>query len=462
MIRNRFALIVFARLLLLAISMAALAYGIFRPFLPFTLLMLLVLSVWQFITLMKFINRTNDELAAFFTGIRYMDVMRTFNISALEKNFSNMRDSFNRLNQHMMALRLEKEAHAQLNQVVIDRIETGIIVFEQGGKVRFHNHSAAGILGVERISRMDLVKISGTSLLALAESLLPGKPRVVRHRSAGREIPISIKGKEIIVGQEQVFVLTLQVIRTELDQKEVESWQKLIRVLTHEMMNNITPVVTLSKNIERCLEKVMPEESQPGSKASGRYETGDFARYRDELNDAQASARMIEERSQSLLHFVHKYRSLTLLPEPDPRPVRVKDFLERQLNVFQAQFGDTGVVARLEVNPGDLEGNMDEMLMTQAITNLLKNAGEALARTPDPAVQVAAFAEGGQLRIRISDNGEGIPPENMDAVFVPFFSTKQGGSGVGLSLCKQIMALHQGAVEVDSVHGQGAAFTLVF
>jgi two-component system, NtrC family, nitrogen regulation sensor histidine kinase NtrY len=449
MILNRFALIVFTRLVLLAISLAALAYGITRPFLPFTLIALAVFSGWLFHGLMKFVNRTNDELAAFFTGLHHMDVTRSFDRSSLERNFNNLRGAFTKVSDQVKDLRKEKEQQALLNQCVIDRIETGIIVFDLHGQVHFHNRSSAVIAGQETLSRLDLVKLGAHPLLQLADTLTPGRPRVVSIKRNGRELPVSVQLKKIIVGQEQMNVLTMQMIKTELDQKEVESWQKLIRVLTHEMMNNITPVVTLSKNIEKCLGKIQPPESHP-----------DFPQA--EVDDAMASARMIEERSQSLMHFVNRYRSLTLMPEPDPVRVRVKTFLEHQLGVFRTQFREMGISVKLEVSPEDLEVMMDEKLMSQAITNLLKNAVEALGKAGDPAITVNAFAEGGKPLIRISDNGEGIQPDNLDAVFIPFFSTKQQGSGVGLSLCRQIMGLHQGAIEVESVPSQGATFTLVF
>jgi two-component system, NtrC family, nitrogen regulation sensor histidine kinase NtrY len=437
MIWNRFALIVFIRLLLLAISLATLAYGITRPFLPFTLVVLAALCGWLFWSLMKYVNRTNDELAAFFTAFQYMDTTRNFDITSLERNFGNLRGSFKRVSDQVKDLRKEKEQQAHLNQCVIDRIDTGIIAFDREGHVHFHNNSAAGIVSHDGFSRLDLVKISGLSLLQIADSLTPGKARVVSIKKNGKELPVSFQIKEIIVGKECVKVLSLRGIKTELDQKEVESWQKLIRVLTHEMMNNITPVVTLSKNIERCLGK-------------------------GEVDDALASARMIEERSQSLMNFVNKYRSLTLMPEAELTRVPVRPFLEDQLAAFGTPFSERGIEAKLDVSPGNLEVMMDGKLMAQAITNLLKNAVEALVKTSKPAIQVSARAEGDKPCIRISDNGEGIPPENLDAVFVPFFSTKEEGSGVGLSLCKQIMGLHQGSVEVESVPGRGTTFTLVF
>ena len=449
MIWNRFALIVFIRLLLLAISLAALAYGIIRPILPFTLIALAALCGWLFWSLMKYVNRTNDELAAFFTGFQYMDATRNFDIHSLERNFGNLRGSFKRVSDQVKDLRKEKEQQAQLNQCVIDRIETGIIAFGREGKVHFHNSAAADIVSHDGFSRLDLVKISGVSLLQIADSLTPGKPRVVSIKKDGRELPVSVQIKEIIVGKESVKVLSLHGIKTELDQKEVESWQKLIRVLTHEMMNNITPVVTLSKNIERCLGKLSEAGSRSGSQQG-------------EVDDALASARMIEERSQSLMNFVNKYRSLTLMPEAELTSVPVRPFLEDQLAAFGTQFSERGIVAKLDVSPENLEVMMDGKLMAQAITNLLKNAVEALGKTSKPAMQLSACVEGNKPCIRISDNGDGILPENLDAVFVPFFSTKEEGSGVGLSLCKQIMGLHQGSIEVESVPGKGTTFILVF
>ncbi|MFO8055513.1 MAG: ATP-binding protein [Bacteroidales bacterium] len=449
MIFNRFTFLVFVRLLLLAVSLALLLHIALKPGFLFTLIMLAVLAGWQFWALLRFLVQTNDELAMFFTGFQYRDATRSFDPGSLKKNFSNLGDALNKVSQQLKNIRMEKEAQSLLNQSVIDQMSTGIIAFNREGGVRFHNRAAANILGVEGFSRLDQLQNVRKDFSGMVQSLQPGKPRLVTLTRSGRELPVSIKVKELLVGQEGMYLLTLQEIKSEMDQKEVESWEKLIRVLTHEMMNNITPVITLSNNIEKCLGQMALSGNRYGEDQGN-------------IDDALASARLIEDRSQGLMNFVNKYRSLTLMPEAELARVPIKPFLENQLAAFGGQFRERGILAKLDVSPGDLEVGMDVGLMAQAITNLLKNAVEALDKTREPVIRVSAFSERERPCIRISDNGVGIPPENMDAVFIPFFSTKEEGSGVGLSLCKQIMGLHQGSIEVESSAGKGTSFTMFF
>lgn len=449
MIFNRFTYLVFVRLLLLAISLALLLNIALKPGFLFTMIMLAVLAGWQFWALLRFLVRTNDELAMFFAGFQYRDATRSFEPGSLKRNFSNLGDSLNKVSQQLKNIRIEQEAQSLLNQSVIDQISTGIIAFNQEGGVRFHNQAAANILGVEGFSRLDQLKNARKDFSGMVQSLQPGKPRLVTLTRSGRDLPVSIKVKELLVGQERMYLLTLQELKSEMDQKEVESWEKLIRVLTHEMMNNITPVITLSNNIEKCLGQMALSGNQCGEDQGN-------------IDDALASARLIEDRSQGLMNFVNKYRSLTLMPEAELALVPLKPFLEDQLAAFGAQFRERGILAKLDVSPGDLEVMMDVGLMAQAITNLLKNAVEALDKTREPVIRVTAFSGRERPCIRISDNGAGIHPENLDAVFIPFFSTKEEGSGVGLSLCKQIMGLHQGSIEVESFAGKETSFTMVF
>ncbi len=446
MIPNRFTLLVFGRLVLISLTMALLLLALDRPGLPFTSLFLLGLFFWQFLGLLCFLTRTNEVLAGFFSGIRSMDATRGVDLSYLQMNFGNLGDSMEKAFEQMKTLRAEKEKQALLNQCVIDRIATGILVADQDGGVVFHNAAAARLLGVEGFTRLDHLKGRNRSFREKLGTLVAGKPLVVRMDQEGRELPVSLLKKDITVGQQPMEVITMQPIRAELDQGEVASWQKLIRVLTHEMMNNMTPLVTLSRNIEKCLEK-----------------TGEVAGTKDSpVQDAVVSARMIGERSQGLMNFVNNYRSLTLLPAATCRPTPLKPFLEKMLALFTEEFQKGPVRKVLSVVPEDLQVALDEQLLSQALINLIKNALEALPGDSAPEISLKAFVENGQAVIRLADNGVGIPPENLDAVFVPFFTTKEHGSGVGLSLCKQIMSQHQGSLELRSESGKGTEVSLWF
>lgn len=416
----------------------------------FTLLLLLLLLGFQFVLLLRFLNRTNDELAAFFFSFLHKDVTRTFDMQGLEKNFSSLHASFNKMNALLREARHEKEQQQQFNQLVIDQVSTGLLTFEASEKITFCNQAAVDLFGVSGFSRLEQLEKVSPGLTSFIGNLKNGKPGVFPVRNLkGRQTPTSFTLKEFKQGTQHISLLAMQPIGTQLEHHQVASWQKLIRVLTHEMMNTMTPVVTLSRNIEKCLEPLMHVEGLPEESVIN-------------IRDAEKSASLIASRSHSLMNFVENYRSLSLLPEPRPEVVALEPFLQRQLDMFLMILRERNINCQVSVSPAGLECMMDPLLMSQVMVNLIKNAVEALDKVPEPAIRINAYANNGQVCISVHDNGCGIAPGNVESVFVPFFTTKKDGSGVGLSLCQQIMSLHQGVVELQSIPGNGCNVTLVF
>ncbi len=449
MVFNRFTLLVFIRLLLLFATLTLLAWSFVRGAGIFTLGWLVVLSLLQVWWLFRYLSRTNDELASFLLGLQHQDTMRTYSTGRLERQFANLRHSFRYINEQLLSVRVEKEKQYQLYQALIDQSPTGLLTIDGKGHIPFCNKAALELLGKEEFSRLEHLRSVSTSLPIFLKKLKPGRSEVfpLKDRKS-RMLPVSFKRKDIWVSGEMLQLISMSPIREELEHHEIESWQKLIRVLTHEMMNSITPVVTLSKNIEMCLQRLNKDS---GSVVDGEY-----------ISDAIQSARMIGERSQGLMEFVNTYRSLTLLPDPKPVKVAVKDFMEKQAGVFSVIAREKGIDIEVHVAPENLMADFDEGLVAQAVINLIKNSVEALEGIDRPRIRCGSGMENEGFFISIVDNGSGIPANQIDAVFVPFYTTKEGGSGVGLSLCRQIMAMHKGSVEILSEEYKGTAITLLF
>lgn len=446
---NRFTLQVLLRLLILLAFLSILAWGLVNGAGIFTLGWLIALTVLQLWLLFRFLSRTNDELAAFLLALQQQDTTRDYSTGRLERQFANLRESFQKINRQFQLVRVEKEKQTRLYQALINQSPSGLFTLNQQGGVPFCNQASLDLLGMEELSRLEQCRSISLALPAFINKLRPERSEVfplMDHKA--HPLPVSFTRKDIHVGGEALRLISMSPIREELEQHEMASWQKLIRVLTHEMMNSVTPVVTLSKNIEMCLK---PLAANPDGETKLEY-----------IHDALHSAEMIGERSQGLMEFVNTYRSLTLLPDPKPTQVRLLPFLEKQSGLFLAIARDQGLALQTKVFPEDLTGFFDEGLVAQAVINLVKNAIEATADTLQASISCTAGNEDGHLFIRIKDNGMGIPEDQLDSVFVPFYTTKEGGSGIGLSLCRQIMSMHKGSVEIVSQAGLGTSITLLF
>ncbi|MFO7978136.1 MAG: ATP-binding protein [Bacteroidales bacterium] len=448
MVYNRFTGILAVRLVLLVLTLFLLARVLAGDPTPFVLIFLLILSGAQFWGLLKLLNRTNDELAAFFSSFQHKDATRSFDLENLDRNFSTLRDSFNKMTGVLREARKEKEEQSRLNQLMIDQVGTGMFIFHAGGRVVFHNKASASLLGISEFSQLQHLSFGTPSLPAFIADLKPGRPQVYALQMPGRkEVPVSFSKKRFRLGDQDLSLVSMHPIGKELEQQEVGAWQKLIRVLTHEMMNTLTPVVTLSGNIERCLSPVKQAHDIPE----------DFQEY---IEDAVKSASLITSRSQSLMHFVEKYRSLSLMPPFKPESIALKPFLEKQIDFFSHSVRQVDI--HLKVEPPEQQVIIDPVLMSQVMVNLIKNALEALAETPRPSITIMAGTAREYWYIAVHDNGPGIAAEHLDNVFVPFFTTRKQGTGVGLSLCRQIMSVHQGSVEIESEPGKGCLVKLLF
>ncbi len=448
MVYNRFTGILAVRLLLLVLTLLLLAVVSVKNPMPFVMIFLLGLSGAQVYGLLKLLNRTNDELAAFFNSFQHKDATRTFDLQNLERNFSTLHASFNKMTAVLRETRKEKEEQAHLNQLIIDQVGTGMFIYHAAGKVPFFNKASAAMLGIKEFSQLEHLSVSSPSLPAFIVNLKPGKPEVYALAGVSRkEVPVSFSRKVFRQGGQDLSLITMHPIGKELEQQEVGAWQKLIRILTHEMMNTLTPVVTLSGNIERCLDPVKQVKEMPG----------DVKEY---IDDAAQSAMLITSRSQSLMHFVEKYRSLSAMPPFKPESIMLQPFLEKQIAFFSHDVRQ--VKMHLKVDPSDQQVTIDPVLISQVMVNLIKNALEALAETTEPSITIIAGKTRDHWYIAVQDNGPGIAAEHLENVFVPFFTTRKQGTGVGLSLCRQIMSVHQGSVEIESEPGKGCRVKLLF
>ena len=397
-----------------------------------------LLLLYQLYGLVHFVERTNRDLARFLAAIRYADFSQSFSGGGLGSSFDELKTAFNEVLDAFRRARAEKEEQARYLQTVVQHIGVGLLVFDRGGRVSLINNTAKRLLGVPRLGDIaDLDSVS-PSLAAALKNLGPRGRDLVRFE----EIQLALHASVFRTGGREHTLVALQDIGPDLDEKETEAWQNLIRVLTHEIMNSITPIASLAATADGMLK----EDGLDGETAE----------------DIRTAVGTIQRRSEGLLQFVEAYRGLTRVPAPSFEIVPVAGLFARVEQLLRPQFAESGIELHTEVDPPGLELTADAGQVEQVLINLLSNAREATEGAAGARVDLSAHLARGKVVVKVEDNGSGIVEEALGKVFIPFFTTKQNGSGIGLSLCRQIMRLHRGSISVRSHPGERTVFSLRF
>jgi nitrogen fixation/metabolism regulation signal transduction histidine kinase len=343
----------------------------------------------------------------------------------------------NEINKKIQDARISREEKHQYLQAVVEHLETGILSFNSKGDVELINKAAVEILGSKLVNTIDNITGNVPELKHIfSDDFVDG---VVRINSAGRNMELVVKAKLLKIAGEPIRIYSFQNIRQELESRELESWKKLIRVLRHEIMNSITPITTLTTAIKRSF------TTNGNQKPMDQIDTS-------HIKDAVISAEVIEERSIGLISFVEKFRNITDLPKPVFKNFLVPELFERVSLLFQNVLLEKDIKLTISSEP-ELYLNADPRLLEQVLINLIKNAIEAIGSHGH--IKIKAFrGENNKICLQVTDNGPGISAENLGNIFVPSFTTKENGMGVGLSICKQIVQLHHGEILVNSTPGE--------
>ncbi len=422
-------------LLLLPLSLRDLAY----PAIPLVIGVLAALQVWS---LIRFVDRTNRDLARFLQAVRYADFSQTYVTGGLGSSFDELKRSFNEVLDAFRATRAEKEEQSLYLQMVVQHIGVGLVAFDRQGEVSLINNAAKRLLRVNRLANVSDLESRGPGLAQTLTTLGPRRKALLRLEEDGEVRQLACFAALFRTGEEEHRLVSLHDIQSELEEQEMEAWQRLIRVLTHEIMNSITPIASLSATAEGLLQ----QETVAG----------------EDVSDVRTAVHTIHRRSQGLLQFVDAYRDLTRVPAPDFEITPVGGLFERVTQLMGHQFEEAGVELVHAVDPPSLEVTADPGQVEQVLINLLRNACDAAGGRDGARVELTAFMDRDRVVIDVADNGTGIVEEALDKLFIPFFTTKQDGSGIGLSLCRQIMRMHRGTISARSEPGVRTVFSLRF
>jgi len=446
---KNFRLGVILRVLLLSLNLGLLFYLLTTPFSATSIVLLLIAAV-QVSGLIRFVEKTNNDLARFLQSIQYSDFSQTFTNRKRGRSFSDLYTAFTEIMDEFRRVRAEREEQHQYLQTVVQHIGVGLIAFKRDGEVELINTAAKRILGISHLTSIEGIGAVSVPLADTLRRLRSGERHLAKIEINSELTQLAINATEFRMRNEQYTLVSLQNIRSELEEKEMEAWQKLIRVLTHEIMNSITPISSLASTVNSLLK---PENG--GQKP--------LQISPETLEDIQGAVSTIEKRSQGLLHFVDAYRNLTRIPKPKFSIVRVKDLFREVEQLMSVQIPGKPVRFTSSVEPQSLEVTADRELVGQVLINLLLNAIQAVHGQSNAEIALKGMLQDrGRVVIEVHDNGPGIEEEVRERIFIPFFTTKPEGSGIGLSLSKEIMRLHKGGIQVHSKPGVDTVFRLVF
>ncbi len=432
--------------LLLAITSALFVWTLSKDYLLVTRFSLGVLWVFEIFLLIYYVNKTNRDLLLFLQSFEFQDDTLTFNKSK-KLPFKPLYNEFNRIIENFRNIKLEKEMEQQYFQYSIKHVDTGLISVDEQGNVELFNEAAKRLLHLEYVQNIQAFDRVKNGLADQFRNLTPGKQDMVKLVREHEILSLSIRAAEFKLQEKHIKLISLQNIKNELDEQELDSWQKLIRVLTHEIINSVSPITLLSSTLVKMFE----EDGKPRRMSALEQE---------QIDNALKGLQAIHKRSKGLSRFVESYKSLTKIPDPVLGIVSVEELFDQILVLMENNIATHGIQIHSNVIPADLEIHADEKLIEQVLINLIKNAIEAGKGEDDFKIELSALEKKGSVTIIISDNGPGISSEVIDNIFVPFFTTKKDGSGIGLSLSKQILRKHGGNLKVMSTEGEGATFTI--
>jgi Signal transduction histidine kinase involved in nitrogen fixation and metabolism regulation len=423
-------------------------YMITRPNMIFAAVLMGVVIGFQHVELFRFVSITNQKLTRFLESVKYSDFITGFTAdNKLGKSFKELNTAFTEVLEAFRRARSEKEEQGQYLNIVVQQVRTGILSFDSTGNVQLINANAKKFMGINAIKNLSDLNIVNPKLYQSILSAEPGKSELYK---GSNELYLTIQATELRIRGTDVKLITLQNIQPELQQQELEAWQNLTRVLRHEIMNSITPISSLTSTLREILDHEMEKK-------------GDVFELAEEgADDLREGLATIENRSKGLIKFIDAYREYTSLPKPNMTQVRLNDLIMKVAQLMKNDLKKTNINFEFGCDSEYITIQADQEMIEQVLINLLKNAKEALAETENPVLKLLGKFEDNTIKIEVIDNGPGIIREALDQIFVPFYTTKRTGSGIGLSLSRQIMQMHNGSITVESEPDVLTVFTLRF
>ena len=393
--------------------------------------------VWSVLGFYRFYTYNHRKVAFLLDAIENHDPSVHFYEQVVDKDSSQVNVMLNRIARILHNVRQETIQREKYYELIMDFVETGIVVLDDKGTVFQKNQKALKLLGMEVLTHVRQLSRVSEHLEKSFEEAHSGQKLQVEYATERGTMHLSMRVSGITIQDKQLRIIALNDINHELDEREIDSWIRLTRVLTHEMMNSLTPVTSLSETLL----------SLPGAQADEELRQG---------------LETIRTTGKGLVNFVMSYRKLTRLPSPEPTLFDVHPFLLRMVQLAEHQHPCPNIRITLEAVPEDLMVFADESMLAQVMTNLLKNAIHAIGTSVEGEIRLRAYVDDqDMIHIEVSNNGPEITPEMAEQIFIPFFTTKEDGSGIGLSLSKQMMRLQGGSIALLPYKDEWTTFAII-
>jgi nitrogen fixation/metabolism regulation signal transduction histidine kinase len=400
------------------------------------------------IDLFRFSNKSKEELEQFVESIHYRDFSRHFDEKNAPVAVQPLRKGFNEINSTFKIISKERETQYQYLQKILELVDTGIISYDhKDGDVMWMNESLKKLLNIPYLKTIHSLEKRDPLLYNEVIAVKPAEPKVVTITTDKNNLKVLLSATAFQTEGKLFKLIAFQNINEALDETESKAWQKLLSVMTHEIMNSVAPISSLAATLKERLQLSLKDlNNNSGS-----------------VDDLELGIDTIKRRSEGLLKFAETYRNLNKITTPNVKKVYIRDMFENLHHLMEPTLKQKNIELDIILKDPDLILEADTNLIEQVLINLVVNATEAVKEVANPRILLSAYiSPSNKVIIKVADNGIGISPDLMEKIFIPFFSTRKTGSGIGLSLCKQIMMLHKGNIKMQSVEGQGSAFLLFF
>lgn len=435
------------RVLLIIITAIWFAFTVIGPLKVYTIIVVVAILTIQGYLLIRLLNNFNSKVYNYFKSLHDEGTSIKFKVPGDSND--ELYNMINEVANMIHNARILKEQQYQYLSFIIETIPVAIIVVDNQEEVILSNNRTNQIFKIQTLQNLISFNNISPLLYNSVKDIKIGNQDVVQVKIGGSLTKLLVGLSEFKIENKAVHLYTFQDVKSELDENEIKAWQKLIRILNHELMNSITPITTLTHAIKKCI-----------------TENGNIKEFnridRSTLNDILRNTELIEERSQGLIQFINNYRSLTSVKNLELVEFSIFDLFEDLKKFFEAEFEEKQITLITEINPVSLTLSADKSLVEHVMINLIKNAIESFEEIKNRSIKLASYAESSKIVVSITDSGKGIEESAIEDIFIPFFTTKKNGSGIGLSFSKQVMRMHNGEIKANSEPGKGSEFMLVF